>query len=118
MRNVTDNNAPIWAQPSYDTGLTIQDLTDDPKTIFDLSAVSSDEDGDTITYSVESVSSPGGVEDNKFMSSLFVENGILKIENLITNDPNNDGLITITVKASDGTAFNNADISFTFQDVQ
>ena len=44
------NHAPVWTASSYNTGLTIEDTTDNAQTIKDLTAVSSDADGDAITY--------------------------------------------------------------------
>ena len=121
---VTANAAPVnqppeWTQASYDTGLTITDANDDPKVILDLASRCSDPEGDTITYTVESVHSSGApLDEPKIKNSLYVENGVLKIHNLMTNDPDFDGTITVTVKASATGGSSNTDILFVFHNTQ
>lgn len=116
---LTANSAPVWTESSYDTGLTITDADDTAKVILDLSAVSSDADGDDITYTVENVSSSvAPLDEQKIKDSLYVDSGVLKIHNLNTNDPDSDATITITVNASATGGSNNADIVFTFDNVQ
>jgi hypothetical protein len=44
-----------------------------------------DAEGDTITYSIESISVPS--EINEWTNSIYIENGELKVKNLKTNDP-------------------------------
>ena len=113
------NQPPEWTQASYDTGLTITDANDDPKVILDLASRCSDPEGDTITYTVESVHSSGApLDEPKIKNSLYVENGVLKIHNLMTNDPDFDGTITVTVKASATGGSSNTDILFVFHNTQ
>ena len=112
------NQPPEWTQASYDTGLTITDANDDPKVILDLASVSSDPEGDTITYSIINIIVPAGENPDYWTNSLYVENDTLKVHNLMTNDPNISGTIIVTVKAEATGGSNNTDISFTFDDVQ
>ena len=109
-----NNLAPTWTASSYDTGLTIRDDNDDPKTIKDLTAVSSDADGDAIAYSIVSISTPSVNDDTIWNNSVYIENGVLKVHNLITNDPTFDGTISVVVKVSDGTSSSNTTVNFDF----
>jgi hypothetical protein len=109
------NQAPTWTQASYDTGLTIEDTTDASQTIMDLTTASSDADGDTISYSIENISAPD--DQTIWNNSLYVDNGVLKVQNLLTNDPNFEGTVTVTVKASDNSLSNDTNVSFTFSNV-
>jgi hypothetical protein len=111
----TPNNAPTWTQASYDTGLTIDDSSDASQTIMDLTSVSSDSDGDTISYSIENISSPN--DPTAWSNSLYIENGALKVQNLLTNDPNFEGNVIVTIKASDNSLSNDTNVSFTYSDV-
>ena len=111
------NQAPVWTQSSYNTGLTIEDDSDVVKSILDLTTVSSDADGDTITYSIISITVPGS--QTAWNNSLSIDaNGILNASNLQTNDPNIDGDITVVVRATDGSASNDTEVIFGFNNVQ
>jgi hypothetical protein len=113
------NHAPVWTASSYNTGLTIDDADDGVRTILDLTTVSSDEDGDTITYSIVSVSVPDVSDQTAWNNSLSIDsNGVLIASNLQTNDPNTGGDVTVTVRASDGSASNDITVTFTYNDVQ
>jgi hypothetical protein len=112
------DHAPTWTATSYDTGLTISDDNDDPKTIMDLKSVSSDADGDTLIYSIVSISTQNVNDDIPWTNSLSIQNGILQAQNLVTNDPNFDGTVTVTVKASDGTSSSNTTVNFDFLNYQ
>jgi hypothetical protein len=63
---VIKNLAPVWTASSYNTGLTIQDNDDNPIVLKDLASVSSDSEGDEITYSIVSISYPSGENPNMF----------------------------------------------------
>lgn len=112
----TSNTAPTWTQASYDTGLTIEDSTDNPQTIMDLVPVSNDLEGDPITYSIVSISVPG--QPISWDNSIVIESGFLKVINLMTNDAEANGDVTVTVKAEAIGGSSNADITFTFNNVQ
>jgi hypothetical protein len=114
----TANQAPTWTQASYNTGLTIDDSSNAEQTIQDLTAISSDTEGDTITYSVVSVDSPHPLDDSVFENSLFIDSGILKIQNLQTNNPATSGTTTIVVRATATGGYNDTNVSFEFNDVQ
>lgn len=115
----TTNTAPTWTQSSYDTNLTIRDDTDAPKTIMDLKAVSSDKEKDPITYSITSISDPKPTADhNAWVNSIYIDNGVLKVQNLVKNDPNYDGTVTVTVEATATGGSTNTNINFTFLDFQ
>jgi hypothetical protein len=83
-----------------------------------LTAISSDTEGDTITYSIVSVDSPHPLDDSVFENSLFIDSGILKIQNLQTNDPGTSGTTTIVVRATATGGYNDTNVSFEFNDVQ
>ena len=113
---VTPNHAPVWTASSYNTGLTIRDDNNNPKIIKDLTAVSSDVDGNTLTYTIVSVTSPSVNEDTAWSNLLYIENGVLKVKNLLTNANNIDfnGQISVVVKVSDGTSSSNTTVNFDF----
>jgi len=117
-RDAPVNYAPTWTADSYDTGITVDDADDDVTVIKDLGAVSSDVDGDVITYSIVSIAVPHSGEQTKWDDSIYIDNGVLKLHNLKTNNPDEDGTVTVTVKAEATGGSNNTDISFTFEDVQ
>ena len=106
------NQAPEWTQASYDTGLTIDDSTDDTRNIMDLKFVTSDAENDPITYSIVSISVPG--QQIEWDNSVVIESGVLKVKNLMINDPDTNGNVIVTVKAEATGGSNNADITFTF----
>ena len=110
------NNAPVWTASSYDTGLEIIDDNDNPKTIKDLTAVSSD--ADAITYSIVSVSVPDSADQSAWNNATYIENGVLKVKNLVTLDPNYDGTVTVTISASATGGSNNTTVSFVFRNTQ
>jgi len=112
------NHAPQWTQSTYDTGLTIRDDSDAPKTIMDLTAVSSDADGDNLTYTIVSISVPDSADQDAWDPATYIENGVLKVKNLVTLDPNYDGTVSVTVRASDGSSSSTTNINFTFVDTQ
>jgi hypothetical protein len=112
------NHAPTWTASSYDTGLTIRDDNDDPKTIKDLTAVSSDAEGDALSYSIVSISTQSVNDDTPWSNSLYIENGVLKAYNLVINDPNYNGIISVIVKVSDGTNSSNTTVNFDFLNYQ
>ena len=112
------NHAPKWTQSSYDTGLTIRDDNDDPKTIMDLTSVSSDADGDSLSYSIVSISTPNINDDIPWENSLYIENGVLKAKNLVANDPDFNGAVSVVVKVSDGTNSSNTTVNFDFLNYQ
>ena len=115
--NVPTNNAPVWTASSYATGLTVDDTSDNAITIKDLTAVSSDADGDTITYSIVSISQPEPLDQTIWNNSVVIQSGVLKVQNLLTQDPNTSGTVTVTVRASDGSSSNDTTVSFTFNNV-
>jgi hypothetical protein len=109
------NLAPTWTATSYNTGLTINDSSDAEQTIQDLTAISSDVDGDTITYSIVSIDVPA--EQIEWNNSIYLDNGILKVQNLQTNDPDTSGTVTVRVKATAIGGANDTNVSFTFNNV-
>ena len=111
-----NNLAPTWTQSSYNTGLTITDRTDAAQTIQDLTTISSDPEGDPITYSIVSVSVPS--DQAAWDNSVVINSGVLQVQNLMTNDPNTSGTVTVTVKATSSGGSATTTISFTFNDVQ
>jgi hypothetical protein len=111
------NHAPVWTASSYDTGLTVDDSSDNAITIKDLTAVSSDADGDAISYSVVSISVPAGENPVVWNNSVVINNGILQVQNLTTNDPNTSGTVIVTVRASDGSSSSDTTVTFTFNNV-
>jgi len=112
----TPNTPPKWTASSYDTGKTIEDSTDSTQTIMDLKPVSSDADGDAITYSIVSVNVPG--QQTEWNNSISISSGILVVQNLKTNDPETNGNVSVVVKASAKGGSANTTISFTFRNVQ
>ena len=111
-------NPPVWTQVSYDTGLTIQDSTDDPQDILDLNTVCSESNGNVITYSIVSISTPHDAADlAAWTDSIYIENGVLKVHNLVTNDPNWEGNVTTMVNATAVDGSSDANISFAFDNV-
>jgi len=115
---VSCNTAPVWTQTSYNTGLTVQDNDDSVNVIQDLSTISSDNEGDSITYTIEDVSVPFPTEKSYWLNALYLENKTLKVRNLFSIDPDVDGEIVVTIKASDGIKSSNANISFLYHDTQ
>ncbi len=113
--DVPANTAPTWTASSYDTGITVDDANDDPKTIKDLTAVSSDAEGDSISYSIVSISVPG--QPVEWQNSIYIENGVLKVHNLLTNDPETVGDVIVTVRATADGGSNDATVQFHFNDV-
>ena len=119
------NAAPTWTASSYDTGLTIEDGTDAVQNIKNLTAVSSDADGDTITYSIVSISVPHVADQVAWDNSVDITPaGVLIVQNLMTNDPNFDAaagsnpIVSVTVKATATGGSNNTVVKFTFVNVQ
>ncbi len=112
------NHAPQWTQSTYDTGLTIRDDSDAPKTIMDLTSASSDADGDNLTYTIVSVTSPNSNDNIPWSNSLFIQNGILQVKNLVINDPNFDGIVSVVVRVSDGISSSNTTVNFDFLNYQ
>ena len=112
------NHAPTWTASSYATGLTITDASDAEQIIKDLTAVSSDADGGAITYSVVSISVPNSVEQTSWNNSVVINSGVLQVQNLMTNDPDVNGVVTVTVKATSTGGSSDTTVSFTFNDVQ
>ena len=108
------NHAPQWTQSTYDTGLTIIDDSDAPKTIMDLTSVSSDADGDNLTYTIVSVTPSLSGDETAWNNSVYIDNGILKVHNLLTNNPNLDVTVSVVVKVSDGTNSSNTIVNFAF----
>ena len=116
-----DNTPPKWEEPSYDTGLTITDANDDVIVIMDLNPECSDVDGHAITYEIIDIDVPHAGEQSKWDNSLVIEAGVLKVKNLMKNNPNEDGTVTATVRAIDvggSGGSNNTDVTFIFEDVQ
>ena len=64
------NVAPTWTASSYVTGLTIDDADDGDRVILDLTGVSSDVEGDVISYSVVSISVPAPADQTKWDNSI------------------------------------------------
>ena len=108
------NHAPQWTQSTYDTGLTIIDDSDAPKTIMDLTSASSDADGDNLTYTIVSVTPSNNGDQTAWDNSVYIENGVLKVHNLLTNNPNINGTISVVVRVSDGTSSSNTTVNFEF----
>ena len=111
------NHAPVWTASSYATGITVDDTSDNAITIKDLTAVSSDADGDAITYSIVSISVPISNEQATWNNSVVIQSGVLKVQNLTTNDPDVNGNVTVTVRASDGSSSSDTTVTFTFNNV-
>jgi hypothetical protein len=111
------NHAPVWTASSYNTGITVDDTSDNAITIKDLTAVSSDADGDVITYSIVSVSVPSSADQTHWNNSVAINNGVFQVHNLTTNDPDFNGDITVTVRASDGSSSSDTTVTFTFNNV-
>jgi hypothetical protein len=109
------NTRPTWTASSYNTGLTIEDVTDAVQNIMDLKAVSSDADGDAITYSIVSISAPS--EQAEWNNSISISSGVLIVKNLKTNDPATSGQVIVVVKASAKGGSANTSIKFNFNDV-
>jgi hypothetical protein len=114
--NVPANSAPTWTASSYDTGLTITDASDAEQIIKDLTAVSSDADGDPITYSIVSISVPN--QQISWNNSVVIESGVLKVKNLMTNDAETNGNVVVTVRATATGGSSDTTVSFTFNNVQ
>ena len=108
------NHAPVWTQSSYDTGLTIDDLDDGVRNILDLTTVSSDPDGDTLTYSIVSISIPVSNDQVVWDNSIYISAGVLNVQNLMTNNPSINGDITVVVRVSDGDITSDTSVTFTF----
>lgn len=111
------NHAPVWTASSYNTGLTIDDADDADRNILDLTTVSSDADGDAITYSIVSVSVPSSDQQIEWNNSMYISGGVLKAHKLKSNDPDTNGDVTVTVRASDGSVSNDTTVTFTFNNV-
>lgn len=112
------NYAPTWTASSYATGITITDADDTVKTIQDLTTISSDADGDAITYSIVSISVPNAFDQTAWDNSVYLDNGVLKVRNLQTNDPDITGTITAIVRATSTGGSNDTGISWGFTNVQ
>ncbi len=112
------NSAPTWTASSYNTGLTVRDLDNNSITIKNLTALSSDNESDTITYSIVSISVPSSFDQNDWDNATFIESGVLKVKNLMAVNPHWDGTVTVTVKATATRGSNNTNISFEYNDFQ
>jgi hypothetical protein len=116
---VVKNLAPTWTASSYNTGIDINDSTNAQQTIFDLTTVSSDFDGDEITYSIENITPPHVGDQTRWENSTYIDaSGVLKVQNLTINDPNIDGTVIVTIRATADGGYNDANVSFTFTDTQ
>jgi len=111
---VNPNHAPVWTASSYNTGITVIDDNDNAKIIKDLTAVSSDADGDNLTYTIVSVTPSNNGDQTAWNNSVYVENGVLKVHNLLTNNPNIDVTVSVVLKVSDGTSSSNTTVNFDF----
>lgn len=112
------NAAPTWTAASYTTGITVDDTTDAAQTILDLTTVSSDADGDTITYSIVSVTVPFAGEQTIWNNSINIDgSGVLVVTNLTTNNPGFNGDITVKVKATSTGGSSDTDVTFAFNNV-
>jgi len=108
------NHAPVWTASSYDTGITVDDSSDNAITIKDLTAVSSDADGDNLTYTIVSITPSISGDETAWNNSVYIDNGILKVHNLLTNNPNIDVTVSVVVKVSDGTSSSDTTVNFDF----
>ena len=108
------NYTPIWTASSYATGITVRDNTNSAITTKDLTAISSDAENDTITYSIVSINVPHSNDQTAWNNSVYIESGVLKVHNLTTNDPDIDGTVTVTIKATATGGSNNTTISFEY----
>lgn len=113
----TKSTGPIWDSEIIASGVSVTDANNNLTVIQDLSAVSSDPKGATITYSIVSVSSVAPADKTKFENSLSISGNNLVIQNLQANDPGTSGTISVVVKATSTTGSNNATITFNFNDI-
>ena len=112
------NQAPTWTATSYATGITVDDNSGDGAvTLKDLTTVSSDNESDTITYSIVSISVPDSADQATWNNSIYLDNGVLKVRNVQSNDPNYDGTVSAIIRATATGGSNDTTISFTFTDV-
>jgi len=110
----------------FDTsGVFIVDDTDAPKEIRNLDNAATDIDGDKITFSITGYkidslrsSASDNTDESQWLLSFYIEDNILKAKNLMTNDPNYEGLIIVFIKADDGMDSSDANVTFLFHDVQ
>jgi hypothetical protein len=80
----------------------------------DLTSASSDVDGDNLTYSIVSVTPSNNGDQTAWNNSVYVENGVLKVHNLLTNNPEIDVTVSVVVRVSDGINSSNTTVNFDF----
>ena len=56
-------------------------------------------------------------DETTWNNSIYIESGVLKAHNLLTNNPNISGTISVEVIVSDGTSSSNTTVTFTFNNV-
>ncbi|HEY9034820.1 MAG TPA: hypothetical protein VIN71_12830 [Pseudomonadales bacterium] len=87
-----ENMPPQWAFAEYDSGVTVNDATDELQTVIDLTTISSDPNNDELTYFVVMVTSYGINDVSIWYDAFCVENGVLKVGNLKTSNPEEEFL--------------------------
>lgn len=110
-------NAPKWNSSTIASGTNFNDANNNSITIIDLSTVSSDPNGNPITYTLVSVSG-NAVDQTAWNNSTSISGNNLIVQNLQTNDPNITGIVTFRVRATSTGGSSTTDITANFTDVQ
>ena len=117
----TQNQAPVWTQSVYHVW-TFRDrnTADDtpintPQTLLNLNDNVSDANGDTISFSIVSISVPDTIEQGEWNRAIQINNGVLQLVNLGNEDPDSNWTISIVVQARDWTTTENTTINFIFR---
>lgn len=107
------NTPPLWENRYYRSYYRFYKNSDDSETIADLKEISYDEDGDVLTYSIESLVLSYEDDRAAWEKSLYIEDGILKVHNLVTNDPERtSSKFSLIIKVDDGFSSNTTEIEF------
>jgi hypothetical protein len=110
------NVAPEFTQSVFNTGVVVNDSTNDIQEIIDLATVSTDLNNDSLSFSITSITAPeqSAWDGTVNTSPLSINGTKLIVSNLNAVDPDFESPITVTVRVSDGTLFSEADVIFEF----
>lgn len=109
------NDTPTFTQSIYETGITVTDASNAAQNILDLNSVTSDSNGDPLSFTIVSFTTPFDNGEITLFENVFqINSGILQAVDLFTGDPDLDGDISITVQVSDGVSSSVATVNLMF----
>lgn len=124
-----ENLPPVWAFEEYNSGIVVNDITDNPWEIVDLNTLVNDPNNDPLKFEVVAVTSEGTplYGGNSWWDTFYIENGVLKTSGLQTKNPTfeflddtNIHMVIVSVRDEDTDDFynNTIEIKWYFDDIQ